>query len=212
MSNHHQPYLHAVHAIFPEATHVRTGLHRAHGETTKCIKRSHIPPGDCLRASRGLKTIAADQGFFEGFEAPQALARGHVPLAGLTAASSSTGATPHERAGRGQGRHHTRDAAAPGCVMAPPASAETPFVPSALGATERLTLLLSNRQRRGLGPAAERLLAARSGEAVLDVACGKGVFAQRLAALGACVVAIGFSQRFLELARACPTQRADEIE
>jgi transposase-like protein len=98
VSDHHQPYLQAVHAIFPEATHVRTGLHRAYGETTKPIERSHLPTRGRLRASRGLKTTAIGQHFFEGFEALQALVRGHVLLAGLTPASSAAGATPHERA------------------------------------------------------------------------------------------------------------------
>ena len=57
-------------------------------------------------------------------------------------------------------------------------------------------------QRVLVGPAVERLLAVRPGETVLDVACGNGVFARRLAALGAQVVAVDFSERFLELARA----------
>ncbi len=51
------------------------------------------------------------------------------------------------------------------------------------------------------GPAVERLLAVRPGERILDVGCGNGVFARRLAHLGARVVAIDASARFLELAR-----------
>src|SRR5918995_6626907 len=53
-----------------------------------------------------------------------------------------------------------------------------------------------------IGPASERLLAVRPNELILDVACGNGVFARRLAQLGAQVVATDFSARFLELARA----------
>ena len=67
-------------------------------------------------------------------------------------------------------------------------------------------------QRRLVGPAAERLLAVRPGETVLDVACGNGVFARRLAALGARVVATDFSARFLELARARTTEHAHRID
>lgn len=67
-------------------------------------------------------------------------------------------------------------------------------------------------QRVLVGPAAERLLAIRPGEVVLDVACGNGVFARRLASLGARVVATDFSRRFLELAQARPTEHADRIE
>jgi ubiquinone/menaquinone biosynthesis C-methylase UbiE len=57
-------------------------------------------------------------------------------------------------------------------------------------------------QRVLIGPATERLLRVLPGETVLDVACGNGVFSRRLAELEARVVAIDFSERFLELARA----------
>jgi SAM-dependent methyltransferase len=67
-------------------------------------------------------------------------------------------------------------------------------------------------QRLLVGPAAERLLGVRPGERVLDVACGNGVFARRLAALGAEVVATDFSQRFLDLARARSAEHADRID
>jgi 2-polyprenyl-3-methyl-5-hydroxy-6-metoxy-1,4-benzoquinol methylase len=62
-------------------------------------------------------------------------------------------------------------------------------------------------QRVLIGPAAERLLKVRSTETVLDVACGNGVFSRRLAELGAAVVAIDFSEKFVELARA----RTEEV-
>lgn len=67
-------------------------------------------------------------------------------------------------------------------------------------------------QRELVGPAAERLLDIKSGEAVLDIACGNGVFSRRLAALGAHVVATDFSQQFLNLARTRTTENADRIE
>ncbi len=67
-------------------------------------------------------------------------------------------------------------------------------------------------QRVLIGPASERLLAVRPDELVLDVACGNGVFARRLAQLGARVVATDFSAKFLELAKARTTQHADRIE
>ena len=50
-------------------------------------------------------------------------------------------------------------------------------------------------------PATERLLGIRPGEVVLDVACGAGRFARRLAELGARVVAFDFSERFIARAR-----------
>ncbi len=52
-----------------------------------------------------------------------------------------------------------------------------------------------------IGPAVERLLAVRPKEQILDIGCGNGVTSRRLAHLGARVVAIDASARFLELAR-----------
>lgn len=96
VSDHHQPYIAAAQEVFPEATHIRTGLHRATGETTKPIERSHVPTRDRLRSSRGLKTLATGQRFFEGFEALQSLRRGPIPLDHLVAGYRAGGTTPHE--------------------------------------------------------------------------------------------------------------------
>ena len=63
-----------------------------------------------------------------------------------------------------------------------------------------------------IGPAVERLLAPRPGERVLDVGCGNGVSSRRLAHLGARVVAIDTSARFLELARSRSQDLSDNIE
>src|SRR5688500_1189103 len=98
VSDHHQPYIQAVQDVFPAAIHVRTGLHRAHGETTQPLARSHVPTRDRLRSSRGLKATPTGQRFFEGFEALQALARGHVSLGRLGPDYALAAATPHERA------------------------------------------------------------------------------------------------------------------
>jgi transposase-like protein len=97
-SDPHQPDIQAVRAVFPEVTHVRTGLHRAPGATTKPIERSHIATRDRLRSSRGLKTLRTGQRFFEGFEALQALGHGHVPLERLVPGYRAAGATPQDRA------------------------------------------------------------------------------------------------------------------
>lgn len=67
-------------------------------------------------------------------------------------------------------------------------------------------------QRHLVGPATERLLAIRPGETVADLCCGNGVFARRLAELGATVVAADFSPRFIELARARPSAHAGRID
>src|SRR5437588_3046728 len=56
-------------------------------------------------------------------------------------------------------------------------------------------------QRVLVGPASERLLQVQPGEEVLEIACGNGVFARRLAELGARVVASDFSEKMLEQAR-----------
>jgi len=56
-------------------------------------------------------------------------------------------------------------------------------------------------QRILIGPATERLLKLQPGELVLEIACGNGVFARRLAQLGAQVIAIDFSENLLDQAR-----------
>jgi 2-polyprenyl-3-methyl-5-hydroxy-6-metoxy-1,4-benzoquinol methylase len=50
-------------------------------------------------------------------------------------------------------------------------------------------------------PATERLLGAVAGETVLDIGCGAGRFARRMAELGASVVAFDFSERFIARAK-----------
>ena len=67
-------------------------------------------------------------------------------------------------------------------------------------------------QRRILGPATERLLGPVEGLHLLDVACGNGHFARRLADLGARVLALDFSDAFLERARARSASYHDRIE
>jgi 2-polyprenyl-3-methyl-5-hydroxy-6-metoxy-1,4-benzoquinol methylase len=66
-------------------------------------------------------------------------------------------------------------------------------------------------QRGLIGPVVDRLLAVQPGERVLDAATGNGVFARRLAAQGAQVVAFDFSRRLLELAQQRSGQHADRI-
>lgn len=67
-------------------------------------------------------------------------------------------------------------------------------------------------QKLLIGPTTECLLDIHPGERVLDIACGNGAFARRLAKLGAEVVAFDFSERFLARARARTTEYADRIE
>jgi 2-polyprenyl-3-methyl-5-hydroxy-6-metoxy-1,4-benzoquinol methylase len=67
-------------------------------------------------------------------------------------------------------------------------------------------------QRVLLSPAIERLLEVRPGKRILEVACGNGALARRLADLGARVVATDFSPAFLALARARSTEYAERIE
>jgi transposase-like protein len=76
VTDHHQPYIKAVATTCPGALHIRTGLHRARGETTKAVERSHVPTRDRLRNSRGLKRTETGQRFLEGFEAVRHLRRG----------------------------------------------------------------------------------------------------------------------------------------
>jgi 2-polyprenyl-3-methyl-5-hydroxy-6-metoxy-1,4-benzoquinol methylase len=50
-------------------------------------------------------------------------------------------------------------------------------------------------------PATERLLCVQPGEEILDVACGAGRFARRMAELGARVVGVDYSAKFIERAK-----------
>jgi len=55
--------------------------------------------------------------------------------------------------------------------------------------------------RELIAPAAEKLLAIQPGETVLEIACGAGLFARRMAELGATVTATDFSAAMIERAR-----------
>ena len=65
---------------------------------------------------------------------------------------------------------------------------------------------------RLIRPAVERLLGRVEGCRVLDVACGNGLFARRLAAFGARVTATDVSQAMLEHARRRGTAQAASID
>jgi transposase-like protein len=82
VTDHHQPYVKAIATTCPGAQHIRTGLHRQRGETTKAIERSHVPMRDRLRNRRGLKRTETGQRFLEGFEAVRHIRRGGTPGAG----------------------------------------------------------------------------------------------------------------------------------
>jgi len=60
-------------------------------------------------------------------------------------------------------------------------------------------------------PALQRLLDVRAGEQVLDVACGNGLYARRLAALGAEVVATDFAAEMIAHAQARPSPALGKI-
>ena len=93
VTDHHQPYIKAVATTCPGALHIRTGLHRARGETTKAVERSHVPTRDRLRNSRGLKRTETGPRLLEGFEAVRHLRRGGAPRAGQLV----PGPAPHAR-------------------------------------------------------------------------------------------------------------------
>jgi len=96
VSDHHQPYVKAATSTLPSACHIRTGLHRARGETTNPIERSHVATRDRLRCTRGLKTVTTGQRFLECFEGLQALRRGYVKLRELVPGYRAMTASPHE--------------------------------------------------------------------------------------------------------------------
>ena len=96
VSDHHRPYIKAVATTVPSARHIRTGLHRARGETTKPIERSHIATRDRLRSARGLKPVATGQRVLAWFEGLQAVRRGHIKLRALVPRYQPTKASLHE--------------------------------------------------------------------------------------------------------------------
>jgi SAM-dependent methyltransferase len=63
-----------------------------------------------------------------------------------------------------------------------------------------------------IAPAVERLLGINPGERVLEVACGNGQFARRLASMGARVVACDSSAAFLDCARQRTSEYSERIE
>ncbi len=63
-----------------------------------------------------------------------------------------------------------------------------------------------------IAPACERLLALQAGETVLEIGCGNGVFARRMAQSGVHIVATDFSAQLLERARARTTEHTERIE
>ena len=70
-----------------------------------------------------------------------------------------------------------------------------------------------NSTHRGLvAPAAERLLDISPGQTILEAACGAGIFARRMAELGANVVAFDASRAFLEAVRKRTAEYADRVE
>ena len=68
----------AVRKHASEAMRVRSGLHRARGQTTKAIERSHLPIKERLRPMRGVHSIATGQRLLEGIEITQAIRRGEL--------------------------------------------------------------------------------------------------------------------------------------
>jgi len=63
-----------------------------------------------------------------------------------------------------------------------------------------------------IAPAVEGLLSVQPGERVLELACGNGQLARRLASLGARVLACDSSAAFLDCARARTNEFSDRIE
>jgi transposase-like protein len=108
ITDHHQPYIKAIQRVVPTAVHVRSGLHRASGETTKPIERSHVPTRDRLRSSRGLKTLGTGQRFLEVLRVPTRPAGRTHPI-GRPVADVSASANPQD---------HVRTVAAAVLVLA----------------------------------------------------------------------------------------------
>lgn len=66
-------------------------------------------------------------------------------------------------------------------------------------------------QRTLIDPVMERLLALQPGDRMLEIACGNGAFARRMARQGTNVIACDLSASFIELARARTTENVERI-
>jgi transposase, IS6 family len=82
ITDKHAAYRRAVRRRTWRTTRIRTGLHRARGETTRAVERSHVPVKDRLRPMRGLPSIATGQRLLEGIAVTQAIRRGLIGPAG----------------------------------------------------------------------------------------------------------------------------------
>jgi transposase-like protein len=91
VTDKHQAYVRAVRRHARRALHTRTGLHRARGETTKPVERSHVPIKDRLRPMRGLQSVPSGQRLLEGIEAIQAIRRGVLAARPGGASALATG-------------------------------------------------------------------------------------------------------------------------
>jgi transposase-like protein len=100
ITDKHAAYRRAVRRRAWRARHIRTGLHRARGETTKAVERSHVPVKDRLRPMRGLQSLATGQRLLEGIELAHALRRGDIRV-GTAPGPSQRRRRPHERAREG---------------------------------------------------------------------------------------------------------------
>jgi hypothetical protein len=96
----HPAYVRAGRRHARGAVNTRTGLHRARGETTKTVERSHVPVKDRRRPMRGLQSIASGQRLLKGIEAAQAIRRGDLRASADTPAVGRRGAARADR-----GRH-----------------------------------------------------------------------------------------------------------
>jgi transposase, IS6 family len=97
ITDKHPAYRRAVRRRTWRATHIRTGLHRAHGETTKAIERAHVPVKDRLRPMRGLQSVATGQCLLEGIELAHAVGRGQIRPDPQSGGQPPSGC-PHTRA------------------------------------------------------------------------------------------------------------------
>jgi transposase, IS6 family len=98
ITDKHASYRRAVRRRGWRAAHIRTGLHRVRGETTKAIERAHVPVKDRLRPMRGLQSPATGQRLLEGIELAHAVRRGHIRLDLVASAAPPPSRCPHGRA------------------------------------------------------------------------------------------------------------------
>jgi hypothetical protein len=151
IGDHHQRYCQAVRAVFPEATHLRTGLHRASGETTR-------RPSQSSGATSPLWIASARHGGSRRCPPASNSTRASKPCSPSAGGTSRSIAwclpdrelAPGAGPSGGSSRARSGGTVAPGRLARPAKHRRLPAMPSTRCGRRLPRLALGNTQRREL--------------------------------------------------------------